>query len=104
MPDLVLLDLVSPGTDGIKLMKDISERATCRLSSPPTCDRDELIAGPSIWGPWIMLEDRVVNYADRGASLAGRPVQLIAIEYRLLVEPSANAGRVLSYEHPLQRV
>ena len=23
MPDLVLLDLVSPGTDGIKLMKDI---------------------------------------------------------------------------------
>ena len=51
-----------------------------------------------------MLEDRVVNYADRGASLAGRPVQLIAIEYRLLVEPSANAGRVLSYEHPLQRV
>ena len=50
MPDLVLLYLVSPGTDGIKLMKDISERATCRLSSPSTCDRDELIAGPSIWG------------------------------------------------------
>ena len=46
----------------------------------------------------------VVNYGERQATLAGRPLQLMAIEYRLLAELSANAGRVLTYEHLLQRV
>ena len=32
------------------------------------------------------------------------PVQLAAIEYRMLAELAANAGRVLTYEHLLQRV
>ena len=31
-------------------------------------------------------------------SVAGRPVRLIAIEYRMLAELSANAGRVLTYD------
>ena len=35
---------------------------------------------------------------------AGRPVQMTAIEYRTLAELSANAGRVLTYEHLLRRV
>ena len=37
-------------------------------------------------------------------TLAGRPVELTAIEYRTLAELSANAGRVLTYEHLLRRV
>ena len=45
-----------------------------------------------------------VNYAERRVSLAGRPVQLTDIEYRMLVELSANAGRVLSHAELLQRV
>ena len=36
--------------------------------------------------------------------IAGRPVPLTDIEYRLLFEPSVNAGRVLDHEHLLQRV
>ena len=36
--------------------------------------------------------------------LAGRPIELTAMQYRLLVELSANAGRVLTYEHLLRRV
>ena len=51
-----------------------------------------------------MLDDLVINYAERSVTLAGRPVQLVAMEYRFLAELSANAGRVLTYEHLLDRV
>ena len=37
-------------------------------------------------------------------TLAGRPVELTAKEYRTLAELSANTGRVLTYEHLLPRV
>lgn len=46
----------------------------------------------------------VIDYAERLVTLRGSPVTLTAIEYRLLVELSANAGRVLTYEHLLRRV
>ncbi|MXY35314.1 MAG: response regulator, partial [Dehalococcoidia bacterium] len=48
--------------------------------------------------------DLVVDYAERRVSVAGHPVRLTAIEYRLLVELSANAGRTLTYDHLLERV
>ncbi len=48
--------------------------------------------------------DLAVYFADRRVTLAGSPVQLTAIEYRLLAELAANAGRVLTYEHLLQQV
>ena len=48
--------------------------------------------------------DVTIDYAERSVTRAGRPVRLTAIEYRLLVELSANAGRVLPYDHLLQRV
>ncbi len=48
--------------------------------------------------------DLVIDYAERLVTLRGSPVTLTAIEYRLLVELSANAGRVLTYEHLLRRV
>ena len=50
------------------------------------------------------LGDLEIDYAERGVTVAGRPVRLIAIEYRMLVELSANAGRVVAYEHLLQRI
>ena len=37
-------------------------------------------------------------------TLAGEPVSLLPLEYRLLAELAANAGRVLTYEHLLERV
>ena len=37
-------------------------------------------------------------------TLGGSPVQLTPLEYRTLVELTANAGRVLTYEHLLKRV
>ena len=48
--------------------------------------------------------DLTVDYAERRVTLAGRPVQLTAIEYGLLFELSANAGRVMTYDRLLQRV
>ena len=48
--------------------------------------------------------DLTVDYARRRVTVAGRPVELTDIEYRLLVELSVNAGRALTHEHLLQRV
>ena len=48
--------------------------------------------------------DLTVDYAQRRVTVAGNPVELTDIEYRLLVELSVNAGRALTHEHLLQRV
>ena len=48
--------------------------------------------------------DLTVDYPQRRVTVAGRIVALTAIEYRMLVELSANAGRPLTHEHLLQRV
>ena len=48
--------------------------------------------------------DLTIDYAERRVTLAGRPVPLTAIEYGLLFELSANAGRVMTYDRLLQRV
>ena len=45
-----------------------------------------------------------MDYALRLVTLAGNPVALTAIEYRMLVELSANAGLPLTHQHLLQRV
>ena len=50
------------------------------------------------------LNDLAIDYAQRQVTLAGEPVQLTAIEYRTLIELSANGGRVTTYEQLLRRV
>ncbi len=52
----------------------------------------------------FVLGELAIDYAERRVTLAGRPVQLTAIEYGLLFELSANAGRVLTYDRLLRRV
>ena len=53
--------------------------------------------------PYV-LGDLTIDYAERRVTLAGRPVRLVPMEYRMLTELSASAGRVLTYEHLLYRV
>ena len=48
--------------------------------------------------------DLTIDYAQRTVTMAGRPVALTGIEYRMLVELSVNAGRALTHERLLQRV
>jgi len=58
---------------------------------------------PELSAPFV-LGDLTIDYAERRAILAGRPVPLTAIEYRTLAELASHAGRVLTYEHLLRRV
>ena len=51
-----------------------------------------------------VLEDLVINYAERRVAVAGRPVVLTATEYALLFEISTNAGLVVTHEQLLQRI
>ena len=60
-------------------------------------------AAPEPSEPYV-LQDLVINYAERLVTLAGEPVRLTAIEYRTLAALSANAGRVSTYEYLLKRI
>ena len=53
--------------------------------------------------PYV-VGDLTIDYAERLVTMRGNPVDLTAIQYRLLVELSTNAGRVLTYEHLLRRI
>ena len=74
-----------------------SRRRSGRRGSGPTC-AGATSRRPMSWG------DLTVSYAERRVTLAGRPVPLTVKEYGTLAEPSANAGRVLTYERLLGRV
>jgi len=134
-PELVLLDMMLPGTDGIELMTDILDKADVPVIFLSAYGREELIAKAFDTGaadyvvkPFSPTEltarirgalrrraaaepaepyalgDLVIDYAERKVTLAGRPVHLVALEYRMLAELSASAGRVVTYEQLLERV
>ena len=133
-PRLALLDLVLPDGDGIELMQDILKIADVPVIFLSAYGRDETIARAFEMGavdylvkpfsptelaarmgsalrrrevsetePYV-LGGLVIDYSARRVTLDGRPVQLTAMEYRMLAELSANAGKVLTYEHLLEQV
>ena len=134
-PQLALLDLMLPGTDGIELMESITDIANVPVIFLSAFGRDEIIARAFEMGavdymvkpfsqteltarigsalrrrevaepsePYV-LGDLTIDYSAHSVTLAGRPVQLTAMEYRMLAELSASAGRVLTYEHLLERI
>ena len=53
--------------------------------------------------PYV-LGELTIDYDERRVTLARRQVPLTAIKYRALADLSANAGRVVTYEHQLRRV
>ena len=134
-PNLVLLDLMLPGIDGIELMAEVAGADDVPVIFVSAYGQDQLVARAFEMGaddyvvkPFSPTElvarikaalrrrttaepaipyvtgDLTINYAERLVTLEGAPVELTAIQYRLLVELSANAGRVLTYEHLLRRV
>ena len=131
-PDLVLLDLVLPGIDGIELMRSLpglSDRPVIFLS---VYGRDETIARALEIGaadyvvkPFSPTElvariraalrrvrkpgpyrsgDLAIDREERRVTLAGQPLNLSATEYDLLSELAANGGRVVTHDDLLRRV
>ncbi len=134
-PQLALLDLMLPGTDGIGLMMDIRRSADVPIIFLSAYGREEIIAQALDMGasdyivkPFSQTEllariraalrgrtesepsepyvhgDLMIDYVDRNVTLAGRRVDLVAMEYSMLAELSANAGRVSTYQQILEKV
>ena len=70
-------------------------QAALRKQDPPALDFP---------GTPYVLGDLVIYYAQRSVSVAGVPVDLTPLEFRLLAELSANAGQLMTHEQVLQRV
>ncbi len=131
-PDLVLLDLLLPGPDGIELMQQVPELADLPVIFISGYGRDETIARALETGavdyivkPFstteltariraalrrraepelFVLGELVIDYDRRRVSVANRPVELTATEYELLRVLSANAGRVATHDLLLRQV
>ena len=131
-PDLVLLDLVLPGADGIELMRTVPELAALPVVFISAYGRDETIAKALAAGaadylvkPFsptelvarvgaalrraqrpepFTLGDLEIHYEEHRVTVAGRDVELTTTEYRLLRVLSLGAGRVVTFDALLRQV
>ena len=131
-PRLVLLDLMLPGTDGIKLMSTLPELADVPVIFVSGYGRDETVARALEAGaadylvkPFsptelaarvraalrrtddpetFRLGELAIDYDRRRASVAGRMIDLTATEFDLLRALSLDAGRVVTSDVLLRRI
>ena len=132
-PQVVLLDLLLPGRDGIELMEDIAVLPELPVIFISGYGREETVvralengASDYVVKPFspaelvarvraalrrrtvhpqpLELGDLVFDHEQRRVTLAGQRVELTLIEYKLLREPAPNAGRVMTHETLLRRV
>ena len=131
-PRLVLLDLMLPGTNGIKLMEQIPELGDLPVIFLSGYGRDETIADALARGavdyivkPFSPTElvarvraalrsryepetfvcgELAIDYTRRRVSVAGRPAALTAKEFDLLRILSVNRGGVVTTEALLRQV
>ena len=137
-PQLVLLDLMLPETDGMELLEAVPALREVpviflsayggdrRVAHALEMGADDYIVKPfsptelvarihTVLRRWAgsdpaepahpyQLRDLTINFHERGAELAGRPVDLTGLEYRLLSELATNPGRVLTHAELLRRV
>ena len=131
-PQLVLLDLMLPGTDGIELMHDVAELADLPVIFISGYARDETIAKALRAGavdyivkpfsateltarvgaalrrraepePFVVGE-LAIDYPRRKVTVGARPIELTATEYEVLRLLSLNGERVTTYDTVMRRV
>ena len=131
-PQLVLLDLVLPGIDGLELMERVPQLADRPVIFISGYGHDETVARAFEAGaedylvkpfspteltarvraalrrraepdPFV-LGDLAIDYDRRVVRVAGREIALTTLEYALLRELALAAGRVVDYETLLRRV
>ena len=131
-PQLVLLDLLLPGADGIELMARVPELSDLPVIFISGYGRDETIARAfesgaadyivkpfssteltarvgavlrSRAGPEpFVLGELAIDYERRRVTVGGRTVSFTTTEYELLRILSVNAGRVVTFESLLRQV
>ena len=131
-PQLVVLDLVLPGMDGIELMESVPALSDIPVIFLSAYGRDETIAraleagaADYIVKPFssteltarvraalrkgampapFLVADLAIDYEKRRVTVGGRKVRLTVTEYEMLRVLSVNAGRVLTYESLLRRI
>ncbi len=132
-PQLVLLDMMIPGTDGMELMRDIQMTGGMPVILLSAFDQEDLIAKAFEMGavdyivkPFsttelaarvkaalrkrsgtpasYLFDELAIDYAQRSVSVAGRIVDLTPTEYRLLVELSANPGVALTHDQLQKKI
>ena len=131
-PQLVLLDLMLPGTDGIEWMKSVPEMADLPVIFISGYGQGETIARALDAGaadyvvkPFsaaeltarvrtalrhgtgaeaFVLRELTIDYGQRRVTVAGRPVHLTVTEYELLRVLSTSTGQVSTYDSLLRQV
>lgn len=137
-PSLILLDLLLPGIDGLKLMERISEAVEVPVIFLSAYRQDEVVtkafelgAADYIVKPfaeseliarigaalrkrttWRMPDPPEpyyrkglsIKFAEHEVTLFGRRIEMTATESKVLFELAANAGRVVTYDHLLDRI
>jgi len=131
-PQLVVLDLVLPGMDGIELMKSVPELSEIPVIFLSAYGQDETVgraleagAVDYIVKPFSSTEltervraalrkrsrpapfqvaDLAIDYEKRRVTVGGRLVRLTVTEYELLRVLSGSAGQVLTYESLVRRI
>ena len=96
-PDLVLLDMMLPGADGIELMKDILETADVPVVFLSAYGQDSLLPGPWTWGPWITSPSpsrqlSLRRGSGRPCGSGRRPSRQSRMCWAALWSTTANAG------------
>ena len=131
-PQLVLLDLLLPGRDGIELLQEVPELSDLPVIFISGYGRDETVAQAFELGaddyivkPFsptelvariraalrrrkepeaFVLGELTIHYESRQVTVKGDVVELTATEYELLHLLSINAGRVVHFDTLLRRI